>query len=680
MTTAKGTSLSGNANGSHASRRSSIKTVPVDIPPPDAKEEILDTLGPLKALLMVHDDPFWEFRRKTPLQKIKTMFFYLFPILEWGSQYELGWLLGDVVAGLTIASLAVPQDLAYAGLAKVPATNGLYSSFVPPLIYSVLGTSRHIAIGPTAVVSLLIGTLCPKTVDPTADPTTYLQFVYTTTFFSGVIQAAMGVLRLGFIIDFLSHATIVGFMAGAAITIGASQLKGFLGYKAFTTKTDLPTVLWYVFDNTAQFNGYAFAFGICTLVFLGTLKVLSWYYKRHRVLGKVFFFANCLGPLTSIIICTLAVYLSKCNASPQKVPIVGQLKAGFSGISSANEIFWSGTYTGQAAGYGVVVGLIALTEAIAIARTFAALHGYHVDGNKEMIAYGFMNLGGSLTSSIATTGSFSRSAVNHNAGGNTMLTNIIMSLVVVVAIACLTGVFGWIPQAVLSAIIINAVLTLFDAPAMWRLWLTDKIDFIVCFGTFCGVIFSSVEIGLLVGVAISMFKILVLVTRPHLAVLGEIPGTLVFRNIRQYRYAKTVEGVLAIRVDAPIFFTSANYLREKILIMVDNYEEVNGLPLTHVVLDFTPVSDIDTTGIHNLEELYRLLHVQEIQLGIANPSHLVLRKLSSAGFIDEIGEENMFMSVNEAAKTFSMIRESVREPRDLEEGEGEEDEKVEELH
>ncbi|CAI7790811.1 unnamed protein product [Closterium sp. NIES-53] len=635
----------------------SLREHQVMVPHASIKDELKETFAPVKQLMVIDSDPFKTYRGKTAAQRAKMALFYVFPILEWVSNYKLSNLFGDVVAGLTIASLAVPQDLGYAKLAKLPLINGLYSSFVPPLIYAVLGTSRHIAIGPVAVVSLLLGDLLTKYYDSENQSAQYLNLAITSTFFAGIYQLAMGIFRLGFVIDFMSHAVIVGFMAGAAVTIALQQLRGLLGYTSFTQETDIVSVLEYVFQNTDQFNWRAFLIGMSMLTFLLTLRFLAHHFKGRKVVGKVFFYLNCVGPMTAVIVSTLAVWLT--NAP---VPKVGKMQKGLAGLGSLGNLQLSGQDAADAAVVGLIAGLVALTEASAIARTFAALQGYHVDGNKEMIALGAMNIAGSFTSSYVTTGSFSRSAVNYNAGGATMLTNIVMSFVVMITLLWVTPAFQYLPNATLAAIIINAVLGLLDYEAIWKIWKADKVDFIVALGTFLGILFDSVETGLLVGVCLSMLKILVQITRPHLATLGLVPGTGVYRNIQQYLQAEVTEGVFVLRVDGPLYFPNANYVREKVLSLADAYrDDHNGDSITHFVLDFTPVADIDTTGTHALQELHGLLSKQGVQLGISNPSRMVLRKLVASGFLEVLGEEWLFLSAHEAVKSCRTFRLSIKD-------------------
>ncbi|KAK0576034.1 hypothetical protein LWI29_010888 [Acer saccharum] len=268
----------------------------------------------------------------------------LFPILNWGRNYKASKFKSDLMAGLTLASLSIPQSIGYANLAKLDPQYGLYTSFVPPLIYALMGSSRELAIGPVAVVSMLLSSLIQKVEDPVADPIAYRKLVFTVTFFAGIFQFVFGMFRLGFLVDFLSHAVIVGFMAGAAIVIGLQQLKGLLVV-------------------SSEFRPWLF------IPYLPPCCKVYWEKKQKAVLVA----SNCSTYISNIV----------------------------------NFYSFKGPLLGQTVKIGLITAIVALTEAIAVGRSFASIKGYHLDGNKEMVAMGFMNLVGSLTSCYVATGSFS---------------------------------------------------------------------------------------------------------------------------------------------------------------------------------------------------------------------------------------------------------------------------------
>ncbi|KAL2607955.1 hypothetical protein R1flu_026528 [Riccia fluitans] len=613
------------------------------------------------------DDPLRQFKGHTGKKKWFLGLAYIFPILEWLPKYKLHKLRGDIIAGLTIASLAVPQDLGYAKLAGLDPVNGLYSSFVPPLVYSALGSSRDIAIGPVAVVSILLGQLLKDEIDP-KNKGPYLRLALTATFFAGVVQAGLGLLRLGFIIDFLSHAAIIGFMAGAAVTIALQQLKGLLGITSFTTKTDIVSVMRSVWTNIDEWNWQTILVGLFFLTFLLICKRIS-------KVRKNLFWVSAIAPLTSVIAATLFVYVTRLDK--HGVKIVRNIKKGVN-PTSFNDIYWTGKYLTTGFKIGLVAGLIALTEAVAIGRTFAALKDYHIDGNKEMIAIGTMNIAGSWTSCYVATGSFSRSAVNYQAGCNTAVANIVMAIVVLFTLLFLTPLFHYTPNCILSAIIINAVLSLIDLKAAKLVWKTDKLDFLVLIGAFFGVFFVSVEIGLLIAVCISFGKILLHVTRPHTALLGNIPQTTVYRNVDQYPDATTEPGIVIIRIDAAVYFSNSNYIRERILRYVndaqDEVKENGGVPIQFVIIEMAPVMSIDTAGIHAFEELHFALKKRGIQLAISNPVGRVITSFRDGDFVKLLGQQWFFLSVSQGVGICSVIIK--RNEHALKEAEGGDDSNV----
>ncbi|XP_050945626.1 sulfate transporter 1.2-like isoform X3 [Cucumis melo] len=551
-----------------------------------------------------------------------------------------------------------------------------------------MGSSRDIAIGPVAVVSLLLGTLLQKEIDYHTHPEEYLRLAFTATFFAGITQATLGILRLGFLIDFLSHAAIVGFMGGAAITIALQQLKGFLGIQKFTKKTDIISVMRSVFEaahhgvsllapqtphvygvylhtngplmhnklnlmhrnffyDLLQWNWQTIVIGVSFLSFLLFAKYIG---KKNKNL----FWVPAIAPLISVILSTFFVYIT--HADQKGVAIVKHIEKGINPLS-VKQIYFTGDNLLKGFRTGTVAGMIALTEAIAIGRTFPTMKDYQLDGNKEMVALGTMNVIGSMTSCYVATGSFSRSAVNYMSGCQTAVSNIVMSCVVFLTLEFMTPLFKYTPNAILAVIIISAVINLIDIQAAILLWKIDKFDFVACLGAFFGVIFASVEIGLLIAVSISFAKILLQVTRPRVSVLGKIPRTTVYRNTQQYPEATRVSGILIVRVDSAIYFSNSNYIRERILrCLADEEEQTKKAysPKTQfLIVEMSPVTDIDTSGIHALEELYKNLRKRDIQLVLANPGPVVIDKLHASDVANLIGEDHIFLTVAEAVSSCS---------------------------
>ncbi|XP_038724262.1 sulfate transporter 3.1-like [Tripterygium wilfordii] len=611
----------------------------VVIPPPkpflkSLKDNLKETFFP--------DDPFRQFRNETLSRRIVLGLQYFVPILEWAPRYTFDSFKADLVAGITIASLAVPQGISYANLANLPPILGLYSSFVPPLVYAMLGSSRDVAVGTVAVASLLIASMLGKEINPNENPKLYLQLALTATFFAGVLQAAMGFLRLGFIVDFLSHATIVGFMGGAATVVCLQQLKGILGLVHFTSGTDLVSAMRSVFTQTHQWRWESVVLGCCFLFFL----LLTRYLTKKKA---AFFWINAMAPLTSVVLGSLLVYFT--HAEKHGVQVIGHLKKGLN-PPSVTELAFGSQYLTTAIKTGAITGVIALAEGIAVGRSFAMFKNYHIDGNKEMIAFGMMNIAGSCTSCYLTTGPFSRTAVNFNAGCKTAVSNIVMATAVMITLLFLTPLFHYTPLVVLSSIIIAAMIGLIDYEAAIHLWRVDKFDFLVCISAYIGVVFGSVEIGLVIAVALSLLRMLLFLARPRIIALGNLPNSMIYRNRDQYQVSNSVPGVLILQIDTPIYFANSNYLRERISRWINEEEDklksTEGPSLQYVILDMSAVGSIDTSGTSMLEELCKNIDRRGLKLVLANPQSEAIKKLEKTKLIETIGQEWIYLTVGEA--------------------------------
>ncbi|XP_054783551.1 probable sulfate transporter 3.4 [Prosopis cineraria] len=594
------------------------------------------------------DDPLHSFKNQTCFTKLILALQFLFPILQWAPQYSLNLLRSDTISGLTIASLAIPQGISYAKLANLPPIIGLYSSFVPPLIYSLLGSSKHLGVGPVSIASLVMGSMLSESVSFASDPILYLKLAFTATFFAGLFQASLGFLRLGFVIDFLSKATLVGFMAGAAIIVSLQQLKGLLGITHFTSKMQMIPVMSSVFTHRDEWSWQTILLGFAFLAFLLITRQISM--KKPKL-----FWVSAAAPLTSVILSTILVFLLRDNA--HGIAIIGHLPKGLN-PPSTNMLYFSGPYLALAIKTGIVTGILSLTEGIAVGRTFAALKNYQVDGNKEMMAIGLMNIAGCCSSCYVTTGSFSRSAVNYNAGAQTAVSNIIMAAAVLVTLLFLMPLFYYTPNVVLAAIIITAVVGLVDYQAAYKLWKVDKLDFLACLCSFFGVLFISVPLGLGIAVSISVFKILLHVSRPNTVVLGNIPGTQIFHNLSRYREATRVPSFLILAVESPIYFANSTYLQERILRWVREEEERikanNESTLKCIILDMTAVTAIDTSGIDSLRELRKILEKRSFQLVLTNPVGTVMEKLHQSNILDSFAQKGLYLTVGEAVADISL--------------------------
>ncbi|KAG8635802.1 hypothetical protein MANES_16G070100v8 [Manihot esculenta] len=514
------------------------------------------------------DDPLRQFRNeKSGVGIVKKALQYFVPIFEWLPNYNLRLFRFDVLSGITITFLAIPQGISYAKLGSIPPIIGLYSSFVPPLIYAVFGNSKHLAVGTVAACSLIIGHTIGEKVSAVDDPTLYLNLVFTTTFFTGIFQTLMGLLRLGILVDFLSHSTITGFMGGTATLICFQQLKGIFGLKHFTTKTDVVSVIRAVLHYRDEWKWQSAVVGIIFLIFLQFTRFL---------------------------------------------------------------------------------------EGIAIGRSFAIMNNEQVDGNKEIIAFGLMNIVGSFTSCYLTTGPFSKTAVNFNAGCKTAMSNVVMSICMMLTLLFLAPLFSYTPLVALSAIIASAMLGLINYEEIYHLFKVDKFDFLICMAAFFGVAFISMDYGLIMSIGLALLRALVYVARPATCRLGKIPDSNLFRDSEQYPGLTNVPGVLALQLGSPIYFANANYIRERIIRWVRDEEDISNAKdsvVEHVLLDLSGVTSIDTTGIETLIEIRKLLDAKNIKIAIINPRLEVMEKMIRSHFVDKIGKDSIFLSIEDAVES-----------------------------
>ncbi|GAV79512.1 Sulfate_transp domain-containing protein/STAS domain-containing protein/Sulfate_tra_GLY domain-containing protein, partial [Cephalotus follicularis] len=587
------------------------------------------------------DDPFQQFKNERPALRLKKAIQYFVPVFDWLPNYNLRLLRYDLLAGITIASLAIPQGISYAKLASIPPIIGLYSSFVPPLIYAIFGSSKHLAVGTVAASSLLIFQTIGDKASPKDNPTLYLHLVFTATFITGVFQSAMGFFRLGILVDFLSHSTITGFMGGTAIIICLQQLKGMLGLSHFTTKTDVISVLHAVFTHRKEWHWESAVVGICFLVFLQFTRYLK--DKKPRL-----FWISAIAPLLIVIIGCLFAYFG--HVEKHGIQIVGQLKKGIN-PPSIKFLNFDSKYLPVTMKTGIVTGLVAMAEGIAIGRSFAIINSEHIDGNKEIVAFGLMNIVGSLTSCYLTTGPFSKTAVNYSAGCKTAMSNVVMAFCMMLVLLFLAPIFKYTPLVALSAIIMSAMLGLIKYDEAYRLFKVDKVDFCICMAAFFGVAFISMDVGLMLSIGISIVRALLYVARPATCRLGKIPDSIVYRDNEQYPGATGVPGVLVMQLGSPIYFANSSYIRERILRWIREEQTVSDSAVEYVLLDLTGVTSIDMTGLEALLETRRMMEGRGIKMVIINPRLEVMEKMILSKFIDDIGKESVFLSIEDAIES-----------------------------
>ncbi|WJX30022.1 putative sulfate transporter 3.5 [Trifolium repens] len=585
------------------------------------------------------DDPFRQImeEEKTSRRLIKGVQYFV-PIFEWLPTYTLRLFFSDLIAGLTIASLAIPQGISYAKLANLPPLVGLYSSFVPPLVYAVFGSSRHMAVGTIAAASLLIGNTISTVADHETEPALYLHLIFTTTFITGVFQTCLGFFRLGILVDFFSHSTITGFMGGTAVILILQQLKGIFGMKHFATKTNAVAVIKGIFTNRHEIRWETAVLGIIFLVFLQ--------FTRHlRVKKPKLFWVSAIAPMTTVVIGGIFTYLVK--GQNHGIQIVGHLDKGLNPIS-IQYLNFDSRYLSAVMRAGLITGVLSLAEGIAIGRSFSVTDNTPHDGNKEMIAFGLMNLFGSFTSCYLTSGPFSKTAVNYNAGCKTAMANVVQAIIMALTLQFFAPLFSNTPLVALSAIIVSAMLGLINYTEAIYLFKVDKFDFVICMSAFLGVTFISMDMGLLISVGLGLLRGLLYTARPAACKLGKLPDSGLYRDVEQYSNASTVPGVLIILVGSPVYFSNSTYLKERILRYIQSEQRSSGDTVEHIILDFTGVTSIDTTAIEGLLETSKILERKGIKMSLVNPRMEVMEKLIASKFVEHIGKEAFYLNLDDA--------------------------------
>jgi sulfate permease, SulP family len=543
------------------------------------------------------------------------------PILSWLPSYKSTFLKGDLTAGLTVAVMLIPQGMAYAVLAGLPPVYGLYASTIPLILYAIFGTSRELAVGPVAMVSLIVFAGIGALAEPGSDR--FIQLALLATLGVGVVQFLMGVFRMGFLVNFLSHPVLSGFTSAAAIIIGASQIKSLLGLEMPGSMPVLET-LYTASIQIGTLHVPTALIGLGSVVTIIALR--SW--------KKAF-----PSALVVVIVGTTVVSLFGLEAAG--VSIVGTVPVGFPSLTTP--AFSIDDLT-RILPVVLVISLVGYMESIAIAKAIANKKQYKIDSNQELIGLGAANIGGAFFQSFPVTGGLSRTAVNNQAGATTPLAAIISAALVAITVAFLTPLFYFLPKSVLAAIIIVAVSTLFDVNAMKHLWHTDRRDLALLVITFAATLLLGIENGIALGVIMSLIIVIYNTTKPHSAELGRLGDSENFRNVNRYPNAQIDPDVIVFRFDSPLYFASSNAFMEQSTARI---KMRNPRP-TCFILDASSINFLDSTGIHALEELLTILKSQNINLVIAGAIGPVRDMLKQSGIMDQIGSEKFFFDVSEA--------------------------------
>jgi SulP family sulfate permease len=567
----------------------------------------------------------------------KAVTHYL-PFLDWLVHYRRQDLVGDLMGGVIVAIMLVPQGMAYALLAGLPPQVGLYASILPLVIYGLLGTARTLAVGPVAIVSLLVA----SSVAPLADAGSaeYLQLALTLAFLVAIIQLIMGVVRLGFLVNFLSHPVVAGFTSSAAIVIGFSQLKHLMGVSIPRTEYFYEQVL-YAAEHMLESNVVTLIIGLGGIAILLYFKYgLDKHLKKTGLSESVVVPVSKSGPLVVVLLGTVSVVAFNLY-DWAGVKIVGDVPAGLPPITLPvfNLNVWQLLLP-----TAMAISFVGFMESISVAKSLASKRRQKVDADQELVALGAANIGATFTGGYPVTGGFSRSSVNFAAGANTGLASIITAGLIALTVLFLTPLFYYLPNAMLAAIIMVAVFGLIDVKTFKHVWKYNKADAASMIITFLAVLAVGVETGILVGVAATVLLFVLRASRPHMAEVGRISNTETYRNVERHE-VETWPQTVAIRVDESLYFANTKYLEDVVLQMVADKPE-----LKYLVLIGIAVNSIDASALETLESLNQELRDAGVELHLAGFKGPITDRLKAIGFIDHIGPGRVHLSTHDAMK------------------------------
>jgi len=549
----------------------------------------------------------------------------ILPILEWLPNYKKEWLKGDIGAGLTVGVMLIPQGMAYASIAGMPAVYGLYASIVPILIYAMFGTSRQLAVGPVAMVSLLTATAIGSFEGlSTSD---YILYAILLAFLVGAIQFLLGLFRLGFLVNFLSHPVVSGFTSAAALIIGLSQLKHLLGIDIARTH-HINEIIVSAFEKIHEVNWTAFAIGIVgILIIIGVKKI-------NRSLPSQLF---------AVIFGILIMSIFNLGEGEYAVKIIKDIP---STLPKFETPLFDLDIIQLLIPMALTIALVSFMESIAVAKAIQTKHRDNkVLPNQELISLGLANVFGSFFQSFPTTGGFSRTAVNDQAGATPALASIIRAVLIIITLLFLTPLFYNLPKAILASVIMVAVFGLIDYKEVIHLWKSNRTDFFLLSITFIATLTIGIEKGIGLGVILSLAFVILKTTRPHVAVLANIHGTHFYRNI--IRFGKDVilkEDILIVRFDAQLYFANTTFFRDKLEELV--FEK--GKKLKLIIIDGESMNNLDSSGVHALLDIIDLYKSKGIEIAFSGMKGPVRDAMKKGGVIDKISFDHCFMSIQEA--------------------------------
>ncbi|MAT91128.1 MAG: sodium-independent anion transporter [Halioglobus sp.] len=546
----------------------------------------------------------------------------LFPPLQWARGYDGPTLASDSLAALIVTIMLIPQSLAYALLAGLPAEMGLYASILPLAAYALLGSSRTLSVGPVAVVSLMTATAVGRLFE--TGSAEYAGAAVVMALLSGLMLLGMGLLRFGALSNFLSHPVVSGFITASGVIIGLSQVRHILGVDAGgDTLPSLCVSLWRALPDT---NGVTLLTGALAIGFLAWARGGLQPLLRRAGTGETA--AGILARAAPVAVIAATICASQAaDFQALGVDLVGAVPRGLPGLAMPP---WDARLWSELALSALLISVIGYVESVSVGRTLAAKRRQRIDPDQELVALGAANAASAISGGFPVTGGFSRSVVNFDAGARTPAASLLAAAGIALTTLLFTPLLYFLPKAALAATIIVAVSTLIDLHMPLRAWRYSRADFIAVATTIGVTLLLGVELGVVAGIASSLALHLYKTSRPHIAVVGAVPGTEHYRNVRRHNVI-TYPNLLSLRVDESLYFANAGYLQDEIYRQVADNDA-----LEHVVLQCTGINEIDMSALEALEAVNERLRELGLQLHLSEVKGPVMDRLRDTAFLRKL--------------------------------------------
>tara|TARA_R100000988_G_scaffold103032_1_gene80451 strand:- start:4097 stop:5830 length:1734 start_codon:yes stop_codon:yes gene_type:complete len=559
------------------------------------------------------------------------------PILNWGRQYRAAQFTDDLLAAVIVSVMLVPQSLAYALLAGLPPEMGLYASILPLMVYAVFGTSRSLSVGPVAVVSLMTAAAVARL--ELADAAQVIAASTLLAMMAGLFLVLLGLLRLGFLANFLSHPVIAGFITASGVIIALGQLPGILGIEAGgqTLMQLLPSLVAGFQSAAGSLNWPTITVGVGTLAYLLWAKrYLAALLVRFGLNQRLAVILSRLSPIVAVVATAVAAW--SLDLGNRGLALVGDVPAGLPALSLPvmDSELWLAL-----AGSAALIAILGFVESVSVAQGLAARRRERIDPDQELIGLGASNMAASFAGGFPVAGGFARSVVNFDAGAATPAAGLLAAILMGLATFFLMPLLAWLPKATLSATIIAAVLSLVDFSIVKKAWQYSRADFLAVCSTILLTWLEGVEAGVAAGIIVSILVHMYKSSRPHVAIVGQVPGTEHYRNVERHEVI-TYDTILSLRVDESLYFANSRYLEDLI------YREVAERPaLQHVVLMCSAVNEIDLSALESLEAINSRLADNGIRLHLSEVKGPVMDALETTHFLQALSGQ-VYLSQHQA--------------------------------